>query len=153
MKIKTMKNNIQNLDDKGLFERRSFLQGYGKFPYIIYKSGHAIYMQIPIHFNKNNDFDNYPGIHINGIDAYSLEEYYKNFKGELHDVLIERSIWVKNQIEEQTKKAVKICLVEATDEAHFFDGDEIKFSSEIPSGGTLISEDGKILGMNVNHFL
>lgn len=110
-------------------------------------------MQIPIHFNKNNDFDNYPGIHINGIDAFSLEEYNSDMKGELHDVLIERSIWVKNQIEEQTKKLAKICLVEALDLAHFFDGDEIKFSSEIPSGGTLISQEGKILGMNINHYI
>ena len=148
-----MKNNIQNLDNESLFERRSFLHGYGKFPYIIYKSGQAIYMQIPIHFNKNNDFDNYPGIHINGIDAFSLEEYNSDMKGELHDVLIERSIWVKNQIEEQTKKLAKICLVEALDLAHFFDGDEIKFSSEIPSGGTLISQEGKILGMNINHYI
>lgn len=64
-------------------------------------------MQIPIHFNKNNDFDNYPGIHINGIDAFSLEEYNSDMKGELHDVLIERSIWVKNQIEEQKKNLPK----------------------------------------------
>jgi hypothetical protein len=152
MKIKTMKNNIQNLDE-GMFERRSFLHGYGKFPYIIYKSGHAIYMQIPIHFNKNNDFDKYPGIHINGIDELSLEQYHSNFKGELHDVLIERSRWVKNQIEEQTKKPVKICLVESEDSAYFFEEDEIKFNPEIPSGGTLISQDGKIIGMNVNHYI
>jgi len=152
MKIKTMKNNIQNLDE-GMFERRSFLHGYGKFPYIIYKSGHAIYMQIPIHFNKNNDFDKYPGIHINGIDELSLEQYHSNFKGELHDVLIERSRWVKNQIEEQTKKLVKICLVESEDYAYFFEEDEIKFNPEIPSGGTLISQDEKILGMNVNHYI
>lgn len=138
---------------KVFFERRSFLHGYGNFPYIIYKSGHAIYMQIPIHFNKNNDFVNYPGIHINGIDAYSLDEYNRNFIGELHDVLIERSIWVKNQIEEQTKKTAKICLVETFDIAHFFDGDDIKFSSEIPFGGTLITQEGKIIGMNVQHYL
>lgn len=37
-----MKNNIQNLDNESHFERNSFLHGYGKFPYIIYQSGHAI---------------------------------------------------------------------------------------------------------------
>ncbi|WP_396138637.1 hypothetical protein [Flavobacterium sp.] len=147
-----MKNTIQNLDELK-FEKKINKIGYGKFPYIIYKSGHAIYMKIPIHFNRNNDFDNYPSIHINGIDKFLLKEHNSSFKGELHDVLIESSIWVKNQIEEQTKKAVKIFLVDAIDKAHFFEGDEIKFSSKIACGGTLISQEGKILGMNVNHFI
>lgn len=145
MKILNINEMIQS--------KSSFLRGYGKFPYIIYKYGHAIYMQIPIHFNKNNDFDHYPGIHINGISDSYLSEYLSSSKGELHDVLIERSQWTKERIEAQTQKPAKVCLVEAQDVAYFFDENGVQFSSEIPTGGALIAQCGKMMGMNIKHFI
>ena len=55
-----MKNNIQKIEDSNWHEHKMFKDGYGKFPYVILKVGYALFMQIPIHFNKNNDFINYP---------------------------------------------------------------------------------------------
>ena len=143
---------ILNLDEM-IQSKSSFLRGYGKFPFIIYKYGNAIYMQIPIHFNKNNDFDNYPGIHINKIRESYLAEYLSTLKGELHDVLIERSLWAKKRIESQTQKPAKLCLVESENIAYFIDENGVQFNSEIPSGGTLISQCGKMMGMNAKHFV
>ncbi len=50
-----MENNTQNLDEKW-YEKRMFRNGYGKFPYIILKAVWAMDMQIPIHFNANDNF-------------------------------------------------------------------------------------------------
>lgn len=42
------------------FNTSFFLTDREKFPYIILKVGHAIYVQIPIYFNSNGDFVNCP---------------------------------------------------------------------------------------------
>lgn len=68
--------NIQNLDEKW-FEKRMFYNGYGKFPYIILKAGDAMFMQIPIHFNTNGDFENYPGTNLDDISDELLADYKK----------------------------------------------------------------------------
>ena len=39
-----------NLEDR-CYEHRTFLNEYGQFPYVILKTGHSIYTQIPIHLN------------------------------------------------------------------------------------------------------
>jgi hypothetical protein len=81
------------------YEHRLFLNGYGKFPYIILKTGYAIFMQIPIHFNANGDFDNYPGTSLDGISEDLILEYRKDITSELHDKIIEHCKWVKSKIE------------------------------------------------------
>ena len=68
-----MKDNLKKSEDSNCHVHQLFTKGYGKFPYVILKVGHAIYMQIPIHFNKNNDLLNYPGTQINNIDEVDLE--------------------------------------------------------------------------------
>ena len=147
-----MEIKIQNLDEKW-YEHHSFLNGYGKFPYIILKAGHATFMQIPIHFNTNGDFVNYPGTNIDDISEELLAEYQKDKTGELHNRLLQHCQWVKNKIESDRNKPCIICLVEGPETAYYFDGDTIKFNASIPSGGTLLSQDNKIIGMNVKHYL
>ena len=97
-----MEIKIQNLDEKW-YEHRSFLIGYGKFPYIILKAGHATFMQIPIHFNTNGDFVNYPGTNIDDISDELLAEYQKDKTAKLHNRLLQHCQWVKNKIESENE--------------------------------------------------
>jgi hypothetical protein len=53
-----------------------------------WKTGYAIYMQIPINFNTKGDFVNYPGTNIENISDDALiyvdgERYTKEFLNEL----------------------------------------------------------------------
>lgn len=144
--------NIKNLDKKW-YEKRMFYNGYGKFPYIILKAGYAMFMQIPIHFNINDDFDNYPGTHIDEISEAELTEYQRDKTGELHNRLIEHCQRIKDKIETDYNNHCNVCLVEGPETAYYFYKDDINFSTNIPRGGTLLTQDNQILAMNVEHYL
>ena len=62
------KNELEVIENKP-FQHQNFINGYGNFPYIILKTGYAIFMQIPIHFNANGDFVNYPGTSLEDISS------------------------------------------------------------------------------------
>ena len=143
---------IQDLNKKW-HEKRSFLIGYGKFPYIILKVEPALYMQIPIHFNANGNFDNYPGTSINGIDEDEIVDYKKDITSKLHQTLLAHCQAIKNKIEADYQKPCTLCLVEGPETGYYFDQEEIRFNSSIPSGGTLITQQNKIVAMNVEHYL
>jgi len=143
-----MKIEIKNLDEKW-YEHRMFLVGYGKFPYIILKSGYAMFM----HFNVDYDFDNYPGTHLNGITEKELFDYEKDKTAKLHHKLIEHCQKIKDKIETDFNKPCNICLVEGPETAYYFNEDGVKFSTTIPSGGTLLTPQNKILAMNVAHYI
>ncbi len=147
-----MEIKIQNLDEKW-YEKRMFYNTYGRFPYIILKAGYAMFMQIPIHFNTNGDFDNYPGTHINDVSEANLVDYEKDKTAELHNRLITHCQRIKNKIETDYNKPCSICLVEGPETAYYFDKDAITFSTSIPRGGTLLTQENKILAMNVEHYL
>jgi hypothetical protein len=136
-----------------MIQQKVFLDGYGKFPYIILKTGYAIYMQIPINFNTKGDFVNYPGTNIENISDELLANYEKDKTSELHDVIIKHCQWLKAKIEADKKREARICLVESPEIAYYFDIDEINFTNSIPSGGTLVTPQKKILAMNANHYL
>jgi len=147
-----MNINIKNLDEKW-YEHKLFINGYGKFPYIILKTGNAIYMQIPIQFNINGDFVNNPGTNIEGVSSQSLSDYEIDKKSELHDRIIEHCKWVKSRIEADKNRQARICLVEGPEIAYFFEESEITFSTSIPYGGTLVTQENKIIAMNVQHYI
>jgi hypothetical protein len=146
-----MKIKILDLDN--WFQKRNFIKGYGKFPYIIIKTDYKAFMQIPIHFNANDDFINYPGIHINNIsnDVLSIYELIKT--SELHETLIDVCITTKKSIEENRKNPCVICLVEGPEIGYYFEEDKITFNSSIPSGGTLVTAENQILAMNTHHYI
>jgi hypothetical protein len=148
-----MDNNSKNTENKNWHQHQMFINGYGKFPYVILKVGHAFYMQIPIHFNKKSDFVNYPGTHINGISEVEIENYLKDKTAPLHEKIIAHCQWMKNKIETDKGKAVKMCLVEGPETSYYFDEEGISFSKNIPGGGTLLTQDNKIIAMNVNHYI
>jgi hypothetical protein len=146
-----MKIEIIDLDN--WFQKRNFINGYGKFPYIIIKTDYKAFMQIPIHFNAYDDYINYPGIHINNIgnDVLSIYELIKT--SELHETLIDVCITTKNNIEKDIKKPCEICLVEGPDIGYYFEEDKITFNSSIPSGGNLITAENQILAKNTHHYI
>lgn len=146
-----MEHKIQNLDEKWS-EKRMFRSGYGKFPYIILKAGYAMFMQIPIHFNAGGDFDTYPGTHIDEVSKAELEEYQKEKKGKLHQILLDHCQRIKTKIETDFNKECNICLVEGPETAYYFDKETITFSARIPNGGTLLTQENKILAMNTAHY-
>jgi len=136
-----------------IFQHKVFLDGYGKFPYVILKTGYAIYMQIPIHFNTKGDFVNYPGTNIENISDELLANYDKDKTSELHDIIIKHCQWLKTKIEAAKNREARICLVESPEIGYYFDIDEINFTDSIPTGGTLVTQQNKILAMNANHYL
>jgi hypothetical protein len=136
-----------------IFQQKVFLNGYGKFPYVILKTGYAIYMQIPINFNTKGDFVNYPGTNIENISDELLANYEKDKTSELHDIIIKHCQWLKAKIEAEKNREARICLVEGPEIAYYFDIDEINFTKSIPTGGTLVTQQNKILAMNANHYL
>ena len=144
---------MKNIEQSNWWEHNHFIKGYGKFPYVILKVGYALFMQIPIHFNKNNDIINYPGSHINGVSETDLKAYEYNKLSSLHEKIIEHCQWMKNKIEADRGGTVKMCLVEGPDVSYYFEGDTIDFSTNIPGGGTLLTQDHKVIGMNVKHYL
>lgn len=144
---------IQNALTENWYEHKLFLNGYGKFPYIILKTGYAIFMQIPIHFNANGDFDNNPGTNIDGVSSQEIAEYEIDKKSELHDRIIAHCKWVKSKIEADKNREARICLVEGPETAYYFEGDSVTFSDKIPYGGTLVTQQNKILAMNIDHYI
>ena len=60
---------------------------------------------------------------------------------------------MKNKIEADRGRTIKMCLVEEPDISYYFEGDTIEFSTSIPSGGNLITQDYKVIAMNVKHYL
>ena len=147
-----MENKIKNLDEKW-YEHRQFPKGYGQFPYLILKTGHAMFMQIPIHFNTKGDYANYPGANIEGISDQELAEYQLNKTAPLHDKIIEKCKWIKNKIETDKNKPCRICLVEDPNTAYYFEDDQITFSNRPPHGGSLLTQENKVIAMNVQHYL
>lgn len=143
----------QETSSENWYEHRLFISGYGKFPYIILKTGYAIFMQIPIHFNAYGDFVNYPGTSLDGISSELILEYERDINSKLHDRLIEHCKWVKSKIEADKNREASICLVEGPKTAYYFDGDKVTFSEKIPYGGTLVTQQNKIIAMNVNHYI
>ena len=147
-----MKNTIQNLDELN-FEKKINRIGYGNFPFLLYKSSPATFTQIPIHLNKPNDLENYPGTHINNIPEEQLEAYKKQYDSELHQILLERTQWVKEKIEHTTQKPCHICLVEGPEKGYYFEGEKIHFKTDIPSGGNLLCLEGRIIALNTKHYI
>jgi hypothetical protein len=144
---------MKNKKKSNCWEQNHIINGYGKFPYVILKVGNTLYMQIPIRFNKDNDMINYPGIHINGISETELNAYEVNKSCSLHEKIMQHCHWMKNKIEADKSETVKMCLVEGPKTGYYFDENGVEFSKNIPKGGILLTQDHKVIGMNVKHYL
>jgi len=110
-------------------------------------------MQIPIHFNTQGDYINFPGTNLNDISNELLAAYENDKTSELHDKLIEHSKWVKNKMEIDKNREARIYLVESPEIGYFFEGEEVTFTNSIPYGGTLVTQQNDVLAMNAKHYL
>ena len=134
----------------------TFPPGYGQFPYIILKAHYAVYMQIPIHFfaegETEYDINTYPGSHLKDVPEEVLNLSRKQQIEILHNRLLELTQLIIKKIEEKGHKNIRICLVEGLNKAYYFEHNSIKKSKSIPLGGTLITQENKILSMGLPHF-
>lgn len=135
------------------FTVSKFPNGYGKFPYLIVKVGNGLFRQIPIHLNHGSNYmEQLPGIHLNDVEEGEKNSLGIGEKSLLHR-LLELAKKVKLDLEKESRKSVRICLVEGKNSAYYFEADEIIFSSSIPSKETLLSRDNQIIAMGVHHYL
>jgi len=145
---------MENNDTSWFKSKANFPNGFGRFPYIILKVGYAIYMQIPIHFNvENEDSENFPGTHINDIDEYLLESYIKDKSSPLHQILIDHCRKIKHKLEKDKGQSVRLCLVEGENIAHYFEVDSDFPHTSIPKGGTLITQTHEVISIVSDHFI
>jgi hypothetical protein len=136
------------LTDEDPFELNTFLPGYGTFPYVILKTGFALFIQIPIQINKYNDLVKFPGTNMNNIS----EEVLKDAE-QFRELLIEHTQKMKTKIENDRKVQAQLCLVMNASEAHYFVNDTIKKSNVIPTGGALLTQGNKVMAMNREHYI
>lgn len=101
-----------------------FLNGYGVFPYVIWRVSAGTYIQIPI---------------ANGHERTTKYLMAKTKK-------------LKEQIEALIAKNCKLCLVFGANEAYYFANEIVTFSESIPWGGVLLSKDGAEMIIEGNHY-
>ena len=147
-----MEIEIRNLDEKW-FEHRRFPPGYGYFPYIIVKTDFKAFIQIPIQVNCNtNDRLNYPGIHLKVKDL-SNDTHLLYEQPKVHEELIAITQSVKTHFEQQRNAPCPICLVKNPEMGYYLEDQQVIVSTQIPSGGTLLSVDQVIIAVNVKHYI
>lgn len=143
-------------ENKPVFTVSQFPGGYGKFPYIMMRVYHAIYMQVPIHLipeGVEGDYIKQRGTHLTDVpwDEFKLplEQRIEN----QHERLVEVTKWCKHKIETDRKKFFQWCLVEGPQKCYYFEGDDVVFSDQIPWGGTLLTQENVIIAMNRKHWV
>jgi hypothetical protein len=137
-----MNQSINNNPEYAL-SKESIARGHGKFPYIIVRKSHAVYMQVPIHFITEKPIG-LSGIFVNSIfdDALQNSLY-----------LIDIAMEYKENIDSKSGHKNRMCLVLSPSQAYFFEEDEILFSTSIPSGGTLLNNSEWVIAMANPHFI
>ena len=125
------------------FTPEDIARGYGKFPYVIVRMHYAIYMQMPIHFVSERK-EGLKGI----IVKSDAENNIDNFP-----YLIEVAADYKRHLDTKDNRNHRLCVVVGKDQAYYFEEDEIRFSTSIPSGGTLGNSEQKIIAMAHDHFI
>ncbi len=118
-------------------------QGHGQFPYVIVRMHYAIYMQMPIHFVSEKK-EGLKGIKV----LTDAENFIDNFP-----YLIEVAADYKRSLDAKSNRNHRLCVVVGKDQAYYFEEGEIRFSTSIPSGGTLVNSEQKIIAMAHDHFI
>ena len=134
---------------------RSFKTGYGEFPYVILKEGHALYVQSPIHFlgeGEEVDFKKYPGTTIKDIPSEHLKQSRESLIFLQHHKILEVAEFIIRKTAYYNKKTPEGCLVLGTNRAMFYRIGKFTPQVYIPTGGALLDQMGNIIGMNVEHY-
>ena len=118
-------------------------RGYGQFPYVIVRLYSTYYMQMPIHFVSEKKKG------LKGIKVLTdAENFIENFP-----YLIEVASNYKKDLDAKNNLNHRLCVVVGKDQAYYFEEDEIRFNTSIPSGGTLVNSEQKIIAMAHDHFI
>ena len=125
------------------FTPEDIARGYGKFPYVIVRMHYAIYMQMPIHFVSEKK-EGLKGIKV----LTNAENFIDNFP-----YLIEVASNYKRDLDAKNNLNHRLCLVVGKDQAYYFEEDEIRFNTSIPTGGVLVNSEQQIIAMAHEHFI
>ena len=117
--------------------------GHGQFPYVIVRMHYAIYMQMPIHFVSEKK-EGLKGIKV----LTNAENFIDNFP-----YLIEVAADYKRSLDAKNNRNHRLCVVVGKDQAYYFEEDQIRFNTSIPSGGTLVNSDQQVIAMGQSHFI
>lgn len=135
---------------------RFFKKGYGEFPYIIIKIGHALFMQIPIHFLKGDedvDTKKHPGTQVRDVSPEVFKEPRESQIFLLQDEILATTEFVLNKVKaSRPNKKLEACLVLGKRQALYYNNGIFKPNTYIPTGGTLVDQGHKMIGMNVEHY-
>jgi len=137
-----MNQSINNNPEYAL-SKESIAKGHGKFPYIIVRMHHAVYMQMPIHFIAEKP------IGLTGIFVKSEFDDILQNSPYLIDVAAE--YW--DHLNSKKNQKHRMCLVLSPSQAYYFEENEIRFSTSIPSGGTLVNSSKNVIAMANSHFI
>ena len=135
---------------------RLLKKGYGEFPYIIIKIGHALFMQIPIHFLKEGeeiDTKKHPGTQVRPVSAEIFKEPLEDQIFLLQDDILATTEYVLDKVRAtKPEKKLEACLVLGKRQALYYYNGKFNPNTYIPTGGTLVDQGHKMIGMNVEHY-
>lgn len=117
--------------------------GYGQFPYVIVRLYSTYYMQMPIHFVSEKK-EGLKGI----IVKSNAENFIDNFP-----YLIEVAAEYKRNLDTKNNLNHRLCMVVGKDQAYYFEEDQIRFNTSIPTGGVLVNSEQQIIAMGHEHFI
>ena len=133
-----MENELKNLGE--------FQEHYGRFPYIVHRIFHGIYMQIPIVFSYEHEQGEPPGITVRldtvkhpGPDFIHCEAMRTQLKQVARKV--------KNDLEQKHHKEARVCLVFGPADCLYLEANGEFESTRPPVGGTLCNAHGKPMVM------
>ena len=125
------------------FTPEDIARGYGKFPYVIVRMYASFYMQMPIHFVSEKK-EGLKGIKV----LTNAENFIDNFP-----YLIEVASNYKRDLDTKNNLNHRLCLVVGKDQAYYFEEDEIRFNTSIPTGGVLVNSEQEVIAMAHEHFI
>jgi hypothetical protein len=137
-----MNQSINNNLEYSL-SKESIAQGHGKFPYIIVRMHHAVYMQMPIHFIAEKPMG-LTGIFVNS----PIDDILEN-----SSYLMKVAIEYREHLDSKKNQKHRMCLVLSPLQSYYFEENKIRFSTSIPSGGTLVNSSKNVIAMANSHFI
>lgn len=130
---------MQRIKEEGV----GFSEGYGLFPYVIWRVSNNIYMQIPIGLRKKNG----------DLDQDTPNKKRLKMCNENESSFRDIALKIKESLEEKKGETCKVCLVLGPEKAFYFTEEKETLSSAIPSGGVLMDQKGNSICINKEHFI
>lgn len=110
---------------------------------------------LPIHLLPHSEYQDpkqYPGSQLLNVSGESLKLPKAELIESLHEELVTLTRKVFNKLKNSKGRTPNLCLVEGPERAYYFKDDGIEYSTEIPSGGNLVTQSNELIGMNQLHY-